>query len=168
MLPTTTNNLPVSGPAEYIQISPEALEVANCYLQLQDIREVSESLEISPDLVTDILARREVKAYIDHVFIDSGFNNRVKMRGAMDAIIKQKFREMEEAGTGSNKDILEILALSHKMTMDQLDRQIALEKLRQGPAKGPKSQVNVQINENGGGSNYDRLLSKLMGGDVVA
>lgn len=160
-----SQNLPIlppdASPAEYIQISPEALEVANCYLQCQDIRSVAEQLEVNVDLVTDILARREVKAYIDHVYLDTGFNNRYKMRRAMDAIIAKKFQEMEEADVGSNKDILEILALSHKMTMDQMDKQIALEKIR-AERGSPKSQVNVQIN-NEGGSNYDRLLSKLMG-----
>lgn len=163
----SNENLPVlppdAAPAEYVQISPEALEVANCYLQCQDIRVVAEELDVAVDLVTDIMNRREVKAYIDHVFLDSGFNNRYKMRRAMDAIIAKKFQEMEEADTGSNKDIVEIMALSHKMTMDILDRQIKLEQIRAEKAT-PKSQVNVQINNEQGGSNYDKLLSKLMGG----
>lgn len=151
---------PDQSPAEYIQISPEALEIANCYLQVQNIREVADQLEVSVDLVSDVLGRREVKAYIDHVFMDTGFNNRYKMRRAMDAIISKKFQEMEESQMGSTKDILDIMALSHKMTMDQMNAQIALEKIR--AEKGtPKSQVNVQIND--GSSNYDRLLGKLMG-----
>ena len=152
---------PGTSPAEYVEISPEALEVANCYLQVQDVREVSEQLGVSIGLVTDILGRREVKSYIDHVFQDSGFNNKYKMRRAMDAIIAKKFQEMEEANTGTNKDILEVLALSHKMTMDQLDRQIALEKLRSERAQ-PKNQVNVQVNNASPQSNYEQLLSKLM------
>jgi DNA-binding MarR family transcriptional regulator len=158
-LPTPTPQ--GTSPAEYVEISPEALEVANCYLQTQDVREVSEQLGISVGLVTDILARREVKGYIDHVFLDSGFNNKYKMRRAMDAIIAKKFQEMEEANTGTNKDILEVLALSHKMTMDQLDRQIQLEKLRSERA-APKNQVNVQVNNASPQSNYEQLLSKLM------
>lgn len=82
------------------------------------------------------------------------------MRSAMDALIKKKFQDMDEAQIGSTKDIIEILALSHKMTMDQLDRQIQLEKLRvEKPA--PHNQVNVQINDSGA-SNYDKLLSRLM------
>lgn len=153
---------PDATPAEYVQISPEALEVANCYLQTQDIRVVADELALPVDLVTDIMNRREVKAYIDHVFLDSGFNNRYKMRRAMDAIIAKKFAEMEESDMGSSKDIVEIMALSHKMTMDILDRQIKLEQIRAEKAT-PKSQVNVQINDSGA-SNYDKLLTKLMGG----
>lgn len=64
---------PTQLPAEFVQISPEALEVANCYLQCQDVREVAESLEVGVDIVTQTLAKREVRAYIDHVYMDIGF-----------------------------------------------------------------------------------------------
>lgn len=152
-------------PAETIQIAPEALEVANCYLQLQDAKRVAAELDLAPDLVADILRRREVRSYIDAVFMDTGFNNRFQMRAAMDALIKQKFTELHEAGTGSTKDISELLALSHKMSMDLLDREIQLEKLRSGT--GPQKQVNVQINEGLDGSKYSHLISKLISGDGV-
>ena len=81
-------------PAEIVKISPEALEVANAYLQLQDTRKVAEELDIDPQLVTSYLDRREVRSYIDHVFKDMGYNNRFLMRRAMDALIKQKFQEL--------------------------------------------------------------------------
>jgi len=152
-------------PAETIQIAPEALEVANCYLQLQDAKRVADELDLAPDLVTEILRRREVKAYIDHVFMDTGFNNKFEMRAAMDALIKQKFQELHEAGTGSTKDISELLALSHKMSMDLLDREIQLEKLRSSSA--PQNQVNVQINEGLDGSKYSSLISKLISGNGI-
>ena len=86
-------------------------------------------------------------------------------RSAVDALIKRKFQELEEADSGSNKDITELLTLSHKMTMDYLDREIQLEKLRQGNA-GPQRQVNVQINELDS-SKYAQLVQKLISGDGV-
>lgn len=150
-------------PAETLQIAPEALEVANCYLQLQDAKKVANELDLAPDLVTEILRRREVRSYIDAVFMDTGFNNRFEMRAAMDALIKQKFQELHEAGTGSTKDISELLALSHKMSMDLLDREIQLEKLRSTSA--PQNQVNVQINEGLDGSKYSTLIQKLINGN---
>ena len=150
-------------PAETIQIAPEALEVANCYLQLQDARRVADELDLPTTLVTEILARREVKAYIDHVFMDTGFNNKFEMRAAMDALIKKKFQEMHEADVGSTKDITELLALSHKMSMDLLDREIQLEKARQ--VNQPQKQVNVQINDDG--TKYSSLITRLISGDVV-
>jgi len=156
------NLTPTSAPAEVLEISPEALEVANCYLQCQDARTVADNLAMPVESVSTILARREVKAYINQVFFDLGFNNRFKMRAAMDAVLKRKFREMEEADVGSNKDIAELLALSHKMSMEMLDREIQLEKLR-AERSGPKSQVNVQINEGGDGTKYGALISRLLG-----
>ena len=146
-------------PAELLEISPEALEVANTYLMHQNAAKVSEELNVPQELVTQILGRREVRAYIDQVFFETGFNNRFKMRDALDAIISKKFEEMDEAGAGSGKDILEILTLSHKFSMDILDRQIALRKLELGG--GPKTQTNIQIND-GGGSNYSNLIERLI------
>lgn len=150
---------PTQAPAEYLEIAPEALEVANCYLQLQDLRAVAQELDLSQDVVHQLLRQREVRAYIDHVFMDVGFNNRFKMRSAMDALIKQKFQDLEESQTGSSKDIADLLALSHKMRMEELDRELALEKLRRGDA--PKTQTNIQINDSGG-ANYNQLLNRLL------
>ena len=91
-------------------------------------------------------------------------NNKFLMRSAMDALIRQKFQELEEAGVGSNKDIADLLHLSHKMSMDLLDREIQLEKLKQGNV-GPQKQVNVQINE-GDGSKYGQLIQRLVTGNL--
>lgn len=153
MLPTTT-------PAETLAISPEALEVANTYLQCQDISKTAEELDLPVEVIADQLSRREVKSYIDSVFLNLGFNNRFTMRNAMDAVIRKKFQELEESETGSSKDIADLLALSHKMTMDELSRQIELEKLR---SSNIRNQVNVQINNNEG-SKYDNLIKRLIGG----
>jgi DNA-binding CsgD family transcriptional regulator len=152
--------LPAAHPAETLNIDPEGLEIANCYLQTQSLSKVAEDLGISTELVATQLNRREVKSYIDQVFKDVGFNNRFKMRKAMDMLISKKFQELDEAGVGSSKDIADLLALSHKMTMEQLDREIQLEKVR---GSNIKSQVNVQINDGGSsGSNYGSLLEKLL------
>lgn len=149
-------------PAETLSISPEALEVANCYLTTNSAKLVSEELGVPLDRVCEILARGEVRGYIDRVFFDTGYNNRFLMRRAMDAVIKRKFEELEEAGVGSGKDIADLLHLSHKMSMDLLDREIQLEKLRTETA--PQRQVNVQINDDG--TKYSQLIQKLISGDV--
>jgi hypothetical protein len=144
-----------TSPTQAVAISPEALEVANCFLATQDMQQVAEQLEIP----LQIMSRREVKAYIDHVFIEAGFNNRFKIREIMDVIIKKKMQELDEADIGSTKDIADLLALSHKMTMEHLDKQIALEKIR---ASAPQTQVNIQEN-NYGDSKYGKLLHELLG-----
>lgn len=157
------NTLPVTTPAEALNISPEGLEIANCYLQTPDISEVANQLDITTALVTEILSRREVKAYIDQVFYNTGFNNRFKLRSLMDTIIKKKLQDMDEAEVGSTKDISELLALSHKMTMEHMDREIKLESLR---AANIKTQTNIQINESTGGTKYSQLIEKLIANDV--
>ena len=158
------NNLPTTSPAEVLAISPEALEVANCYLQTPNILETASALGVSVDTVTQILGQREVKTYIDQVFYNLGFNNRFKIRSAMDAIISKKFAEMDEADMGSSKDITELLALSHKMTMEHMAAELALEKVRSGNMK-TQMNTNIQINE--GGSKYSSLIERLIAGNTI-
>lgn len=159
-----SSNLPSTTPAEALAISPESLEVANAYLQTPDIIKVSEDLGISRELVVEILGKREVKSYIDSVFMNLGFNNRFQMRALMDTIIKKKLQMLDEADVSSNKDIIEILALSHKMTIEHMDKEIQLEKIR-----APKVQTNIQINNDMAqqGTRYGALLDQLMNGDIV-
>ena len=155
-------SLPTAHPAEVLALSPESLEVANTYLVTQSVAKTSEELGVNQETVLKELERPETKRYIDQVFLDLGFNNRFKMRKAMDAVISKKFEELDEAGVGSSKDIADLLALSHKMTMEELSRQIELEKLK-SKNTSIKSQVNVQINEGvQPGSNYGNLLERLM------
>jgi len=163
------NTLPqtaaAQSPAEALQISPENLEVANCFLELQDSQKVADVLDVPVDMVTRILARSEIKAYVNQVFFEVGFNNRFRMRDLMDTLIKKKLQDMSESETGSNKDILDLVAQSHKMSMELLDKEIQLEKLRQ-TNPGIKSQVNVQINDGiGDGTKYGALINKLLTGN---
>jgi len=159
------NTLPQTqqSPAEVLNISPENLEIANCFLELQDSKKVADLLDVPVDLVTRILARSEIKSYVNQVFFEVGFNNRFRVRDLMDTLIKKKLQDMSESETGSNKDILDIIALSHKMSMEMMDKEIQLEKLRQGNPSGIKSQVNVQINDGlGDGTKYGALINKLL------
>jgi len=155
------------SPAEALQISPENLEIANCFLELQDSQKVADTLDVPVDMVTRILARSEIKAYVNQVFFEVGFNNRFRMRDLMDTLIKKKLQDMSESETGSNKDILDLIAQSHKMSMELLDKEIQLEKLRQtNENAGIKSQVNVQINDGlGDGTKYGALINKLLSGN---
>lgn len=158
MLPTTT-------PAETLTISPEGLDTANCYLQTPDVGKVADTLGVPAHVVADILDRKEVRAYINSVFFSTGFNNRFQVRDLMDALIKKKLQDMDEAEIGSSKDITELMALSHKITMETLDKEIQLEKIRVG---APKTQTNIQINEGIGGSKYSSLIEQLIRGSSTA
>ena len=146
-------------PAENVHIAPEHLEVADAYLNLKDVESVSRTLGIPQTAVTAILDRREVQAYINRIFMDVGYNSRNKMRELLDTLIQTKLEEMSEAGIGSNKDIIEILTLSHKFTMEYLNKELELKKLELGK---PSNQFNLQINNNPD-SNYAKLLEELLG-----
>jgi hypothetical protein len=151
------NSPPTDSPAEVLVISPEALEVANTYLTNQSLVKTAEELNIPAEDVSSYLSRKEVRAYIDNVFLDYGYNNQFKLANIMDAVISKKLQDMDEADIGSDKDITDIIALKHKMTIEIMDRQIKLETAR---AANIRNQTNVQIN--GGGSAYDMLLEKLV------
>lgn len=162
MLPTKP--VPPASPAQAIQISPEALMVANCYLGCQNMTTVSQELDMPVEKISEVLDRREVRAYIDRIFFDTGFNSRFKMRGIMDIIIQKKLQELDEAEVGSSKDIADLLALSHKMTMELMDKQIQLEKAQQANNK-ISTQVNMQVNEFGDGTKYGSLIQRLLEGN---
>jgi uncharacterized pyridoxal phosphate-containing UPF0001 family protein len=83
------------------------------------------------------------------------------MRGVMDTLIQKKLKELDEADIGSSKDIADLLALSHKMTMEVLDREIKLEAARASNTK-VQTQVNMQVNDFGDGSKYGDLINKLL------
>jgi hypothetical protein len=154
---------PITLPAESVRISPEHLQIADCYLHTQSIQNTAQALELGTELVADVLQLPQVRSYIDQVFRDAGFNNRYKLRAALDAVIAKKFQDMELSETGSNKDIADLLALSHKFTMDQLQLELEFLKLQQRE-HNIKNQVNVQINDSGG-SNYQQLINRLLDAD---
>ena len=161
-----STNLPVTTPAESLAISPEGLQIANAYLQTPDINKVAESLDIPPEIVSQVLERREVRSYVNSVFFSTGFNNRFQVRELMDTILKKKLQELDENDIGSNRDITEILALSHKISMEQLNAEIQLEKIR--TASTLKQQNNIQINDNMGGSKYSSLIEQLIKGSSTS
>ena len=152
------SQLPMVAPAEALRINPENLQIANAYLELGNIDKVSEALDIPRDLIAQTLDKREVRSYINQVYFDVGFNNRFNMNQLMTSIIQKKLKDMDEADVGSSKDIIEIIALFHKMNQDFRDHELALEKARGGSTI--TNQTNVQIN--GGMSNHDNLIEKIL------
>jgi 16S rRNA G966 N2-methylase RsmD len=147
-------------PALVTKIAPEALAVAEKYLSSMNIQETALALQISEEEVTSYLSKREVKRYVDSVFLDVGYRNRFKLAATLDQIIDQKLEELDESEMGSNKDIADLLALAHKMRMDEIKAQTELVKAEQSQIK---TQTNVQINETPFGTgNYGELMQKLL------
>lgn len=147
---------------EVAKISPEGLDVANAYLQLGNIRGVSELLRVPEQTVVETLNTREVKKYIDTVYLDSGYRNRNQIAAVLDEMINSKLEEAQESGMYSTKDLADLLQMAHKMRMDELKAQNDADK-----AVSIGTQNNLQINNEGlpfGQGNYGKLMESLLGG----
>ena len=143
------------------KMSPEGLEIANAYLELGNIQSVCIRLKVDENTVQDFLGKREIKQYIDQVYLDTGYRNRFKIAHALDDIIDKKFDEAEESQIFTNKDIADLLQMAHKMRMDEIKAMADLEKAK---ASNIKNQTNVQINSElpFGQGNYGKLMEKLL------
>ena len=86
---------------EVTTISPEGLEVANSYLTLGNIKGVCQDLMVDEKKVVDILNRREVKKYIDTVYLDTGYRNKNNIGSLLDEMINSKLEEAQESGVYS-------------------------------------------------------------------
>ena len=143
------------------RISPEGLEVANAYLELGNIQAVCIRLKLDEGECSEILAKREVKGYIDQVYLDTGYRNRFKLATALDDLIDRKMEEADESEIYSNKDLADLLQMAHKMRMDEIKAQAELEKAK---ASNVKNQINIQNNGEVpfGQGNYGELMKKLL------
>jgi len=152
------NNL---AKVEDAQISPEGLEIANTYLKTTSVKDTALELGVPEDQVSRYLGQREVKKYVDTVFLDVGYRNRFRLANKLDEIIDKKLEELDEADMTSNKDIADLLQMAHKMRMDEMKVQTDQQKAEQATIK---NQTNVQINDNSsfGEGNYGELMKKLL------
>ena len=146
---------------ELTTISPEGLEVANSYLTFGNIRAVVEQLGVQENKVVELLNKREVKKYIDTVYLDMGYRNKNNIATLLDEMIESKLDEAKESGVYSNKDLADLLQMAHKMRMDEIKAQAELQKAE---ATSVKSQTNIQVNEGVpfGQGNYGKLMEKLL------
>lgn len=136
--PQPRHNYPMLVP------QPEWLEVANTYLQTGSIADTAYQLAMPPHTITEILAKRDVRSYIDSVYLDLGYRNKAKLAAVLDRIIDSKLEEAQETGMYSSKDLADLLMMVHKIRMDELK------------AQNPQ-QTNIQVN------NYGTLMEKLLG-----
>ena len=150
---------------EVTTISPEGLEIANSYLQFGNIRAVCQFLQVPEDRVVEALNKREVKKYIDTVYLDVGFRNKNNIAAALDEMIQSKLEEAQESGVYSSKDLADLLQMAHKMRMDEIKAQTEAEK---ASTTSIRTQNNVQINDGSlpfGQGNYGKLMDKLLNGE---
>ena len=124
-------------------IDPIVLSVANEYLSGKPITQIAETFDLSEDRVAAIIEKKEVKSYIDNVFVTQGYLNRVKRLALINSVIDQKMQDAMETGVFSKKDLLDWLKHLHEV-------EAAVHKKE-------KPTVAVQVN-----NNYESLMKGLM------
>lgn len=144
---------------EIVPISPEGLEVANQYLHYGNVQDVSETLKVPKDQVVELLGKREVKRYLDTIYLDMGYRNRDKLGELMDTIIESKLEDAAESGMYSSKDLIDIIHMAHKMRMDEIKAMNESTKAQEIV----RNQTNVLVTDGGfGEGNYGQLMEKLL------
>lgn len=124
------------------------------------MQRVATHLGVPENIVAETLNKREVKAYIDSIYLDMGYRNRFKLAQTLDSIIDHKLAEAQESEVYTSKDLVDLLALAHKMRIDEIK---ALTDLVKAENANIKQQTNVQINESPFGTgNYAKLMEKLI------
>lgn len=133
-------NEALSAPA----IDPTLLAVANDYLAGTSIEQLSDSHNLTTDQVIEIIEKKEVKSYIDNVYLSQGYLNRIKRMQIINKVIDEKLQEGFESGVYTKKDLLDWLKLLNDMES----------------AGRPKAQPGVAVQIN---NNYDSLMKDLLG-----
>ena len=160
----TGDSLPVEPTQleEDFNISPEHLEFAKCYLSTLDLNQTAISMKMDLAEVSRMLKHKSVRHLVDQAFLDQGYMNRNSISAAMTSVIEAKLEEMSETELVSGKDIAELLAMAHKMRMDEIKAQqktAEIEALGKPKAPGTAIQINGATS-----SNYGSLLSQIMNG----
>ena len=79
------------------KMSPEGLEIANAYLELGNAQAVCIKLGVDENTIQEYLGKREIKQYIDQVYLDTGYRNRFKLANTLDDLIDKKLEEADES-----------------------------------------------------------------------
>lgn len=133
--------------SEEYKLSPEALEFTDVYLSNLDLDETCQQLEISSEQGATFLRKKEVKRFIDNIYLEQGYMNRFKIVDVMNKAIESKLEEAEESGVFGKESLMEMLKFMHTMRMDEA--KIAAQKQATGKT------TNIQTN------NYGALLDKI-------
>ena len=140
----TTARDVINKTLEAPELDPVILGIANEHIQGRSHQEIADTFGTSQDRVAQVLDRREVKQYVDQVYLSQGYLNRFKRLDLINQVIQQKVEEaLVGGGEISKKDLLEWLRLLQEMDKSARPQQ-----------KGPT--VAVQVN------NYDSLMRDLM------
>lgn len=156
-------------------LSPEDISLSNMYFEMgMDARKTAMALSIPLNKVIESIKAPALSSYISTVLLEQGYMNRGKLFSTLDNIIEKKMEEMEENEMGSGKDIIDILALTHKMRMEEMSMQLKLQELEIKRNSTTLRAGNVNVvnvnNPSGQSGNLGNLLNGLLrapAGDII-
>lgn len=125
------------------EIDPVILGIANQHIEGSSITDIATQFNISEDRVAQVLDRKEVKQYVDQVYLSQGYLNRFKRIQLINEVIDHKIQQVALGEEYTKKDLLEWLRLLQDM-----------DKTARPQQKSPT--VAVQVN------NYDSLMQDLL------
>jgi hypothetical protein len=125
-------------------LDPSILIVANEYLSGEAIDAIAKNHALTMDQVTAIIERKDVRSYVDSVYLSQGYLNRVKRLALINRVVDKKLEEAIESDVYSKKDLLDWMKLLNDMET----------------AARPKRDVGVAVQIN---NNYDSLMKDLLG-----
>jgi hypothetical protein len=149
----------VLAPDSEWSMNPEAQTVCESYLITTDVTLTAQDLGIPKQKVVYYLNRPEVKRFLDTIYFEQGFLNRNRLQDILGEVMELKLEEMRDSEIGTKKDILDVVALLHKIRADEAK----ISSLGNEGPSGPKTQNNTQVNIGAGfGDNYNALLEQIM------
>lgn len=132
-------------------LTPEVMDITQIYIQEGfDLQKTADRTGLPLNEITETVGHPQAKAYINEVFLDTGYRNRARLGNLLDRMIESKIEEAEESEQWTEADLLELLKFSHKMKMDE------------AKLESPNTQVNIA--SFGEGSNYAGLVQRLLNG----
>lgn len=136
--------------ADNYKLNPESLAFTDVYLSTLDLDMTCQTLGISSEMGQGFLRKPEVKRFIDGVYMETGYYNKLKIQDVLNNIVSEKLEEALDTGISTKYDLLDVLKMiqSIKESDHKMERDI------------PNRVTNVQ-NNNHYGSNLGNLLDKI-------
>jgi len=135
--------------SEEYKLSPEMLEFTDTYLTTLDLDETCRTLEIPTEIGQAFLRKKEVKRFIDNVYMETGYYNKLKIQNVLNNIVSEKLEEAAETGISTKYDLLDVIKMIQSIKESDHKMQNT----------NPNNVTNVQNNNYG--SNLGNLLDKI-------
>lgn len=131
------------------KLDPEALEFTDVYLGTLDLEDTCRTLEITTEVGASFLRQKDVKRFIDQVFMEQGYFSRFKIQKVLNDIVNEKLEEALETGITTKYDLLDVIKMIQSLKESE-------HKMQQQTTNNKTT--NIQNNY---GNNLGSLMEKI-------